>query len=144
MPLSLSVTVFIPLLYRCLPMSDSSRPDLTSSSSRSKNLPTGKFYVRSGMQRLTVLAISPEVAAERFIHNALKTSLISGVKPLNKDLRLLDPKEAMLLTKELDSKILVSEAGFSRSEAGEFSTSSVVARWRLQIAALEQMMRPTN
>ena len=125
-------------------MSDSTRRDFNTSKSRSKKLPTGKFYVRSGKQRLTVLATSPEVAAQRFVHNALKTSLISGVKPVNKDLRLLDPEEAMLLTKELDSKILVSESGFSQSEAGEFSTSLVVARWRLQIAALENMMRPTN
>ena len=125
-------------------MSDSSPRDFTSSKPRSKALPTGKFYVRSGKLRLTVLAISPEVAAQRFVHHALKTSLIPGAKPVNKDLRLLDPKEAMLLTKKMDSKILVSESGFSQSEAGEFSTSLVVARWRLQIAALENMMRPTN
>ena len=123
-------------------MSDPSPRDFTSS--KSKNLPTGKFYVRSGKLRLTVLAISPEVAAQRFVHNALKTSLIPGVKPVNKDLRLLDPKEATLLTKKMDSKILVSESGFTRSEAGEFSTSLVVAQWRLQIAALEQMIRPTK
>lgn len=125
-------------------MSDPSPRDFTSSKSHSKNLPTGKFYVRSGKLRLTVLAISPEVAAQRFVHNALKTSLIPGVKPVNKDLRLLDPKEATLLTKEMDSKILVSESGFTRSEAGEFSTSLAVAQWRLQIAALEQMIRPTK
>ena len=91
-----------------------------------------------------MLAISPEVAAQRFVHNALKNSLIPGVKPVNKDLRLLDPKQATVLTKKMDSKILVSESGFSRSEAGEFSTSLVVAQWRLQIAALEQMIRPAN
>jgi len=125
-------------------MSESSPRDFNSSKSCSKTLPTGKFYVRSGKLRLTLLAISAEVAAQRFVHNALKTSLISGVKPVNKDLRLLDPKEATLLTKKMDSKILVSESGFTRSEAGEFSTSLVVAQWRLQIAALEQMIRPTK
>lgn len=125
-------------------MSDSSQRDFSSSKSSSETLPTGKFYVRSGKLRLTVLAISPEVAAQRFVHQALKDSLISGSKPINDQLRLLDPKQAMLLTKKMDSKILVSEAGFSRSEAGELSTNLVVARWRLQIAALEQMMRPTN
>jgi len=125
-------------------MSNSSPRDFTPSKFRSQKLPTGKFYVRSGKLRLTVLAISPEVAAQRFVHNALKASLISGAKPINKQLTLLDPKEAMLLTKKMDSKILVSEAGFSRSEAGVFSTSLVIAQWRLQIAALEQMIRPSN
>lgn len=125
-------------------MSDSNRRDLTKSKSRSENLPTGKFYVRCGKQHLTLLATSPEVAAQRFVHNALKGSLISGRKPVDKDLSLLDPKEARLLTKRMDPKILVSESGFTRSEAGEFSTSVIVAKWRLRIAALENMIRPTN
>jgi len=75
---------------------------------------------------------------------ALKRSLISGRNPVNEQLSLLDPEKATLLTKKMDSKIFVSESGFSRSEAGEFSTSLVVARWRLKIAALENMIRPTK
>lgn len=70
--------------------------------------------------------------------------MISGPKPVDKNLRLIDANEVSPLMKRLDSKISVSEAGFSRNEAGEFATSSIIARWRIQIATLEQLIRPNR
>jgi len=90
-----------------------------------------------------VLAIDADTAALRFIQNALKECMISGRKPVNKQLKLVDTGALELLAKvKLDSRIHVSEAGFSRSEAGQFVTSLVIKRWRSQIAAIEKLIRP--
>ncbi len=103
--------------------------------------PSRKFYVRSGKERLLVLAIDAEVAALRFIHNVFKGWLISGPKQVNNKLQLLEAKPMKPLLDRMDRKIFISEAGFTRSEAGEFATSLVVARWRMQIASLEKIIR---
>ena len=130
-------------------MFQSSQNNSSQSESRSADLPKSpkspkrKFYARSGTVRLTILAISAEVAALRFVQFALQDSLISGRKPVDKNLQLINANAVVPLMKQLDSKISISEAGFSRSEAGEFATTSIVARWRLQIAKLEQLIRST-
>ena len=131
-------------------MSDSNQPDSDNSSSNSSRpkassagLPKRKFYVRSGEVRLVILAIDADTAALRFIQNALQGSLISGRKAVNKQLKLVDDGAMELLAKvKLDSRIHISEAGFTRSEAGQFVTSLVVKRWRSQIAAIEKLIRP--
>ena len=105
--------------------------------------PTRKFYVRSGKVSWLVLATDADVAALRFVQKALKGSLISGRKSVNKKLRLLDVGAMKLLAKvQLDSRSLVSQAGFSRSEAGTYATAVVIKRWHDQIAAIEKMIRP--
>ena len=63
---------------------------------------------------------------------------------MNKQLQLLDAQAVVPLTKRLDSEIFVSESGFTQRKAGEFRTSLMVARWRLQIAALEKMLRQSK
>ena len=120
-------------------MTDSQR--LPDSQSRSTDLPTRKFYICCGPITWIVLAADAETAALRFIQNALKDSLISGPKPVDKELRLINVETMNRLAEKLDEKILVSELGFSRSEAGKFATSAVVKCWRNQIAALERMIR---
>ena len=68
--------------------------------------------------------------------------MISGRKPVNKKLRLLDVEAMKLLAPvRLDSRILVSESGFSGSEAGSYATAVVIKRWRNQIAAIESLIR---
>ncbi len=124
-------------------MSKFSQRGTSRSQSRSPDVPTRKFYVRSGVERLVVLAIDAEVAALRFVHNVFRDRLISGPKKVNKELQLLDPRPMKPLMDRMDKKIFISEAGFTRSEAGEFETSLVVARWRLQIASLEKIIRST-
>ena len=92
---------------------------------------------------MVILAIDADTAALRFIQNALQGSLISGRKPVNKQLKLVDDGAMELLAKvKLDSRIHISEAGFTRSEAGQFVTSLVIKRWRSQIAAIEKLIRP--
>lgn len=131
-------------------MPDFNKPHYGNSNSNSlapqansKGLLKRKFYVRSGKSRWMVLAIDADTAALRFIQNALKECMISGRKPVNKQLKLVDTGALELLAKvKLDSRIHVSEAGFSRSEAGQFVTSLVIKRWRSQIAAIEKLIRP--
>lgn len=100
--------------------------------------------MRSGKERLVVLAIDAEVAALRFIHNVFQDRLISSPQPVNRKLQLLEPGPMKPLMDRMESKIFISEAGFTRSEAGEFPTSTVVARWRIQIASLEKIIRSTT
>jgi len=88
-----------------------------------------------------VLAKDADTAALRFIQIVLHGSLISGRKPVNNELRLLDIAAMEVLAAPLDSRILISESGFTRSEAGQFVTSLVIQRWRKQIAALEKLIR---
>jgi len=88
-----------------------------------------------------VLAIDADIAALRFVQNALSGSLISGKKRVNSNLQLLNVEEMKVLAQRLGPRIQISEAGFSRSEAGQFVTSVVIRRWHKQIAALEQMFR---
>ena len=113
-----------------------------SRSAPSNGKPARKFYVCSGKASWLVLATDANIAALRFVQNVLKGSLIHGRKPVNKKLRLLDDGAMELLAKvKLDSRILVSEVGFSRSEAGTYATAVVILRWQGQIAALEKMIR---
>jgi len=70
-------------------------------------------------------------------------SLISGAKPVNKQFKLLEPHAIKPMMDRMEANIFVSEAGFTRSEAGQFATSLIVARWRLQIASLEKVIRGT-
>ena len=117
----------------------------SGSQSPSKRKPIRKFYVRSGKVSWLVVATDCDIAVLRFIQKALQGSLIHGRKPINKKLRLLDQGAMKLLAKaRLDSRILVSEAGFSRSEAGTYATAVVINRWRNQIAALEKLIRPAD
>ena len=121
------------------------RPNSPDSKSRSADRPKRKFYVRSGKVSWLVLATDADVAALRFVQHALKSAMISGRKRVNKKLRLLDVEAMKLLARvRLDSRILVSESGFSSSEAGAYATAVVIKRWRNQIAALENLIRPTE
>ena len=124
-------------------MPDSNQPRPSNAKSRSGNLPVYKFYVRSGTVSWIVLAINADVAALRFVQNTLQGSLNSGRQRVNKELELLNVEAMKPLVSRLDSRIHVSEAGFAKSEAGEFVTSLVVKRWRDQIAALEKLIRST-
>ena len=91
------------------------------------------------------MAKDVDAAVMRFTQNALKSALISGRKPVNKKLRLLDVEAMKILAAvKLDSRIFVSEAGFSGSEAGSYATAVVIKRWQDQIAALEKMIRPKS
>jgi len=125
-------------------MPDSNQPPNPSDSkSKSATQPKRKFYVRSKKVKWVGSAKDADTAALRFVQNALKGSMISGRKPVNKKLRLLDVEAMKLLAAvKLDSRIFVSEAGFSRSEAGSYATAVVIKRWQDQIAALEKMIRP--
>lgn len=120
-------------------------PNSPVSERRSAGRPKRKYYVRSGKVSWLVLAIDADVAALRFVQNALKGAMISGRKQVNKELRLLDVEAMKLLAAvRLDSQILVSESGFSSCEAGAYATAVVIKRWRNQIAALENLIRSTS
>lgn len=106
--------------------------------------PKRKFYVRSGKVSWLVLADDAEVAAQRFVQNALKPSMISGRKPVNEKLRLVDVGAMKLLAARLDSKIFISESGFTGSDAGVFNSEMMVKRWHARIVALEEMIRSTE
>ena len=91
------------------------------------------------------MAKDVDTAAVRFIQYALKGSLITGRKPIDKKLRLVDVEAMKILAKaSLDSRILVSESGFSNSDAGSYATAIVIKRWHSRIAALEMMIRPKS
>ena len=124
-------------------MSNPNRRGPNSSNSKARpEKPKRKFYVRSGKVSWLVLATDADVAALRFVQNALKGSLISGRKAVNKKLRLLDVEAMKLLARvRLDARILVSESGFSSSEAGTYATAVVIKRWQGQIAAIENLIR---
>ena len=100
-----------------------------------------KFYARSGEVKWAILATDVNVAALRFIQKALGDCMIAGKKPVNNDFKLVDEQALKLATARLEPKIMISEAGFSRSEAGMFATRVVIKRWRDQITALETLIR---
>ena len=128
-------------------MSDHGQPSRNSSNSKPRRAdkPLRKFYLRSGKVKWMGLAKDVDTAAVRFIQYALKGSLITGRKPIDKKLRLVDVEAMKILAKaRLDSRILVSESGFSNSDAGSYATAIVIKRWHSQIAALEMMIRPKS
>jgi hypothetical protein len=95
-----------------------------------------KYYVQSGSMKMVVSAEDPRRAALWAVHRALEQVL-----PLCEDEPVAEPSTAPPTSMVLSGKVSCSEKGFTETEpgAGSFSTVELVAEWSQLMVALSRM-----
>ena len=102
--------------------------------------PVSKFYAQSGQFSWVLSAVDIEGAALRFAQLAFQESLI-GQQAISAKISMVNEETFQRQLQLLGDKVLVSQQGFTGPQIGIFDTTAVAQRWRLQIQALEKLLR---
>lgn len=102
--------------------------------------PVSKFYIQSGQLRWVLSATDLEGAAIRFVQLAFQETLM-GQKAISAKISMVDETRLQQRMELLSDKVLISQQGYKSRPIGIFDTSAVIQRWRLQIQALEKLLR---
>jgi hypothetical protein len=94
-----------------------------------------KFYVQSGSRKMVMNAADPQAAGLWLVHCALSNILPAYDDP---NMSVEDRCEIALVQglMNLDNEVLVSERGFDRMDAVQFSVFELINEWHALMTAL--------
>jgi hypothetical protein len=104
------------------------RADGGRSAQQAGNRIMAKYYIESGRVRVVLAAETAEQAALRAFQRSHQRQVAIYSEPPSEIIR-----DAEAVQWQLDDEILVSEAGFGRSDAEVFDTLDIAALWQGQV-----------